>query len=159
MLAGDHDGTLPNRRISFLCTGRGYTHTISTNCVPDPEKGTQLNIGIYFPTCWDGKNLTPVKGVIENVVYPDNQGMCPATHPVHLPQVNFNLAYMLGQISDLTEVRLSMDPTLDSHGKVVDGKELSLYAQRASDTNPEIDDLHEVPHPAGCCRRSLGVQA
>jgi hypothetical protein len=111
MLAGDHDGTLPNPRISFLCTGHGYTHTIPTNCVPDPEKGTQLNIGIYFPTCWDGKNLTPVKGVIENVVYPDNQGVCPATHPVHLPQVNFNLAYMLGQISDLTEVRLSMDPT------------------------------------------------
>lgn len=131
MLAGDHDGKLPNPRISFLCTGRGYTSTIPTNCVPDPVKGTQFNIGVSFPTCWDGRNLSPVKGIVENVVYPNNQGDCPATHPVHLPLVNFNLAYMLGQVSDLSDVQLSMDPTLDEHGRVIARNWGTLYTAHA----------------------------
>ncbi|PLP98058.1 DUF1996 domain-containing protein [Cupriavidus pauculus] len=131
MLAGDHNGALPNPRISFLCTGRGYTNTIPTNCVPDPEKGTQFNIGIYFPTCWDGRNLAPVKGVIENVVYPDKQGVCPTTHPIHIPEVNFNLAYRIGQVTDLTEARLSMDPTLDALGRVVAQNWGTLYTAHA----------------------------
>nr|WP_315592327.1 DUF1996 domain-containing protein [uncultured Cupriavidus sp.] len=131
MLAGNHHGTQPNPRVSFLCTGRGYTNTIPTSCVPDPATGTQFNIGLNFPTCWDGKNLAPKMGGHDNMAYPDSSGNCPSDYPVHLPEVNMNIAYRLGQISDLTNVQLSLDPELDAQGKVV--KELwgSLYTAHA----------------------------
>ncbi|WP_019447162.1 DUF1996 domain-containing protein [Cupriavidus sp. BIS7] len=127
MMVGDHHGTQPNPRISFLCTGRGYTNTIPTNCVPDPATGTQLNIGMNFPTCWDGVNLSPVMGGHDNMAYPDSNGKCPSGYPVHLPEVNMNIAYNLGQISDLTNVQLSLDPQLDAQGNVVKQLWGSLY--------------------------------
>lgn len=127
MMVGDHHGTQPNPRISFLCTGQGYTNTIPTNCVPDPATRTQFNIGMNFPTCWDGTNLSPVMGGHDNMAYPDSNGNCPSGYPVHLPEVNMNIAYRLGQISDLTGVQLSLDPQLDAQGKVVKQLWGSLY--------------------------------
>lgn len=127
MMVGDHSGSGPNPRVSFLCTGRGYTNTIPTNCKPDPETGTQFNIGMNFPTCWDGRTLAPVMGGRDNMAYPDNNGNCPAGYPVHLPEVNMNIAYRLGQITDLTNVQLSLDPELDARGNVVRQRWGSLY--------------------------------
>lgn len=127
MMVGDHFGTAPNPRVSFLCTGQSYTNTIPTNCKPDPTTGTQLNIGLNFPTCWDGKNLAPVMGGHNNMAYPNNNGQCPADYPVQLPEVNMNIAYDLGQISDLTNVQLSLDPQLDAQGNVVKQLWGSMY--------------------------------
>ncbi len=124
MLAGNHAGTGPNPRISFLCTGsrKGYTNTIPTDCVPDPVKGTQLNIGISFPTCWDGMNLSPTlrshHGGYNNMAYADKNGACPDGYPVRVPHLSINLAYALGQVRDLTHAQLSKDPTEDAFGNV-----------------------------------------
>jgi len=127
LMVGDHHGTTPNSRISFLCTGGNYTNSIPTNCKPDPTNGTQLNIGMHFPTCWDGKTLSPTMGTYDNAVSPDSAGNCPAGYPVRLPDANMNIAYNLGQITDLTNVQLSLDPQLDSAGNVVKQLWGSLY--------------------------------
>lgn len=127
MMVGDHSGTGPNPRISFLCTGTGYTNKIPTQCKPDPTTGTQFNIGLNFPTCWDGKSLAPVMNGRDNMAYPDSDGNCPVDYPVHLPEVNMNIAYQLGQITDLSGVQLSADPELDAQGNVVRQQWGSLY--------------------------------
>ncbi|MFJ3458547.1 DUF1996 domain-containing protein [Scandinavium goeteborgense] len=133
MLAGNHMGTAPNSNISFLCTGRGYTGTIPTDCVPDPAAGTQLNIGVTFPTCWDGVNLAPMvmKGGPDNMAYPDASGTCPAGYPVRLPRINFSVAYKTGNVTDFTGAQLSMDPTLDAQGNVTELNWGSLYSAHA----------------------------
>jgi len=135
MLAGDPDGTGPNPRISFLCTGRGYTNTIPTDCVPDPVKGTQLNIGVSFPTCWDGNNLAPMlrphHGGYNNMAYPNSSGACPSGYPVRIPHVSMNIAYMIGHVRDLTGAQLSIDPRLDAHGKPEQERWGSLYSAHA----------------------------
>ncbi|KAK0724442.1 hypothetical protein B0H67DRAFT_480455 [Lasiosphaeris hirsuta] len=52
---------------------------------------------ITFPTCWDGKNLdTPDHK--SHVAYPtsgtfDNNGPCPSTHPVKIPQVMYEVMW------------------------------------------------------------------
>ncbi|RZT30881.1 CBM96 family carbohydrate-binding protein [Cupriavidus agavae] len=127
LMAGDHHGTGPNPRIAFNCTGSRSQNTIPTDCKPDPTNGTQFNIGMHFPTCWDGKTLAPTMGKYDNAVYPDNAGTCPAGYQVRLPDINMNIAYKLGQITDLTNVQLSLDPLLDAQGNVVKQQWGTLY--------------------------------
>lgn len=130
MLAGNHMGVAPNPNISFLCTGRGYTQTAPTACVPDPVNGTQFNIGISFPTCWDGVNLAPkvmINGY-NNMAYADTTGACPAGYPVRVPHVSLNVAYNVGQVRDLSGAQLSMDPAVDATGKVTQLNWGSIYS-------------------------------
>jgi hypothetical protein len=52
---------------------------------------------ITFPTCWDGKNLDSPDHQA-HLSYPesgtfDNGGPCPATHPVKVPQVMFEVMW------------------------------------------------------------------
>lgn len=126
MMAGDHMGSQPNPHISFLCTGASYTNTIPTNCKPG-QSGTQFNIGVAFPSCWDGVNLSPVMGGHDNLAYPNSSGVCPAGYPVQLPFISMNLAYAVGPMTDLSGIQLSLDPKLDAQGNVVSQEWGSLY--------------------------------
>ena len=123
LLAGDHRGNSPNPHISFLCAnGNGYTNKANQICgLRSKGDAVQFNIGIMFPDCWDGKNLK-ARGT-KNAVYSDNEGQCPADHPVKLPKVNMNVAYVLPQITslDVSKVELSLDPQL------VDGELTPLW--------------------------------
>jgi hypothetical protein len=52
---------------------------------------------ITFPTCWDGKTLDPPDHK-SHVSYPasgtfDNGGPCPATHPVKIPQLMYEIMW------------------------------------------------------------------
>jgi hypothetical protein len=129
MLAGNHMGTAPNVHINFLCRGGRYTTVAPTNCpvVADTD-GTfsQLDISVHFPDCWDGKTLIPILGTGKalmsnlmkvasgalNVAYRNSDGTCPAGYPVKIPELQLNVAYMLGQDPDLSTAQLSMDPVL-----------------------------------------------
>jgi hypothetical protein len=129
MLAGNHMGTAPNVHINFLCRGGGYTTVAPTNCpVVAGTDGTfsQLDISVHFPDCWDGKTLVPILGTGKtlannlmkmangtlNVGYRNADGTCPAGYPVKIPELQLNVAYMLGQDPDLSTAQLSMDPVL-----------------------------------------------
>ncbi|KAK0722697.1 hypothetical protein B0T26DRAFT_739833 [Lasiosphaeria miniovina] len=59
---------------------------------------------ITFPTCWDGKN-TDSPDHKSHVAYPtsgtfDNNGPCPATHPVRIPQVMYEVMWQTQAFSD-----------------------------------------------------------
>lgn len=115
LLAGDHHGSAPSSRITFLCAnGKGYSNRAGEVCgLRKAGDAVQFNIGIQFPNCWDGVNLKPAHGH-SNAAY-DINGACPADYPVKIPTVNMNIAYILPQITslDTAKIELSMDPVMN----------------------------------------------
>ncbi|WP_256107109.1 DUF1996 domain-containing protein [Streptomyces sp. ODS05-4] len=71
--------------------------------------GTQLNIRMQAPSCWDGRYLdTPDHQ--SHMAYPvvkpgGNDDVCPASHPVALPMVEFKMAFPVD--GDMSQVRLA----------------------------------------------------
>ena len=115
LLAGDHHGSAPSSRITFLCAnGKGYSNKAGEVCgLRKGGDAVQFNIGIQFPNCWDGVNLKPAHGH-SNAAY-DVNGACPSDYPVKIPTVNMNVAYVLPQITslDTAKIQLSLDPIMD----------------------------------------------
>ncbi|CQR59873.1 DUF1996 domain-containing protein [Streptomyces leeuwenhoekii] len=71
--------------------------------------GTQLNIRMQAPSCWNGLHLdTPDHQ--SHMAYPvvkpgTNHDVCPASHPVALPMIEFKMAFPVD--GDMSRVRLS----------------------------------------------------
>lgn len=69
----------------------------------------QLNIRFQAPSCWDGKYLdTPDHK--SHMAYPvvnpgTNNNICPASHPVALPMVEFKMAFPVN--GDMSQVKLA----------------------------------------------------
>src|ERR1700761_5320114 len=112
LIAGNPLATAPSTPITYYCKypNGSYTQTAPTACGVDPVKGAQFNIGIVFPDCWDGHTMSP-SFTYRNAVY-SNNGACPANYPVHIPQLNFNIVYLLGSNGDLSDAQLSIDPVM-----------------------------------------------
>ncbi|MFE9685180.1 DUF1996 domain-containing protein [Streptomyces sp. NPDC006285] len=71
--------------------------------------GTQLNLRMQAPSCWDGRYLdTPDHQ--SHMAYPQvkpgtNDNVCPASHPVALPMIEFKMAFPVD--GDMSQVRLA----------------------------------------------------
>ncbi len=95
MIAGDARATGPSglphwlRPVSWNCAwdsaGNG---TSATNEMQQCSPGQMVKMVVAFPQCWDGRNLDSADHK-SHMAYSDNG--CPATHPVALPQVSFNV--------------------------------------------------------------------
>ncbi|KAF6750595.1 hypothetical protein DFP72DRAFT_511799 [Ephemerocybe angulata] len=70
-----------------------------------------IRSNIFFPTCWDGINLDPPDHA-SHVRYPTgpvderlgviwHEGACPATHPVKLPTILYEIAWDTGIFKDV----------------------------------------------------------
>ncbi|MGW2014664.1 DUF1996 domain-containing protein [Streptomyces sp. NPDC001927] len=86
--------------------GDSYMNTdIPANC----PAGTQLNLRMQSPSCWDGRYLdTPDHRA--HMAYPvvkpgTNDNVCPESHPVALPMVEFKMAFPMS--GDMSQVRLA----------------------------------------------------
>jgi hypothetical protein len=92
IIAGDARATSPQAgNVSWTCRATGERSA----AIPACPQGSYLQAQIVFPQCWDGVNLDS----------PDHQshmryGMwgdgCPASHPVALPEITYNVDYMVG---------------------------------------------------------------
>lgn len=140
LLAGDHHGSAPSSRITFLCgNGKGYSNKAGEVCgLRKAGDAVQFNIGIQFPNCWDGINLKPMHGQ-NNAAY-DVKGACPANYPVKIPTVNMNIAYVLPQITtlDTAKIALSMDPVMQ--GERREERWGSIYTAHADFMNGWTED-------------------
>jgi hypothetical protein len=58
--------------------------------IPNCPAGDSVTLVIEFPQCWDGKNLDSADHA-SHMAYA--QGGCPATHPVAIPAITFNVLY------------------------------------------------------------------
>jgi len=80
------------------CTGS------DTGALPKATCGGGIRATITFPTCWDGKNLDSADHK-SHVAYPssgtfESTGPCPTTHPVHLPQIMYEVIWDTREFND-----------------------------------------------------------
>lgn len=74
--------------------------------IPNCPVGTYLWMIVQFPQCWDGRRLDS----------PDHRAhmayggaTCPASHPVHLPEISYHIEYKIENANDPLHWRLSSD--------------------------------------------------
>ncbi len=69
--------------------------------------GTDLNVRLQAPSCWDGVNLDVAdhKSNMAYPVYKDYRWICPTDHPVAVPMVEFKMHWKTG--TDMSKVRFS----------------------------------------------------
>ncbi|KAI5916968.1 hypothetical protein F4810DRAFT_716924 [Camillea tinctor] len=78
--------------------------TVDTVALPNKACPGGIRTTIRFPTCWDGKNLDSTDHM-SHVSYPasgtfESNGDCPATHPVKLPQLMFEVIWDTAPFND-----------------------------------------------------------
>lgn len=89
MIAGDAAATAaqPVEVVAWTC-GTGVDHRSSPPACP---AGTNLRLLVTFPDCWNGSDLGD-DDPRAHVAY-SSTGACPASHPVHIPQLQFSVEY------------------------------------------------------------------
>ncbi|KAH7409705.1 hypothetical protein BKA64DRAFT_693482 [Cadophora sp. MPI-SDFR-AT-0126] len=76
------------------CTGN------DTTSLPNEFCAGGIRTTVTFPTCWDGVNLDSPDHQ-SHVVYSDIPGKCPDSHPVHLPQLMYEVMWDTRPWNDL----------------------------------------------------------
>ncbi|RYP32944.1 hypothetical protein DL767_004960 [Monosporascus sp. MG133] len=118
MLVGDAELRQPEGQQRQLCH-RCYTTVeqepfggppcvdgsgMDTAALPPQACAGGIRATITFPTCWDGKNLDSPDHK-SHVAYPESgtfetTGPCPASHPVRLPQVMYEVMWDTREFND-----------------------------------------------------------
>jgi hypothetical protein len=145
MLAGSpskrsYDGTLAAQGISFNCLGANQPET---NGMPNYKCPGGLRAQVFFPQCWDGKNLDSADHK-SHMSYPAgtvyNGGNCPPSHPVHMISIFFEVLYDTARFDDQWDgdnhpfVFASGDATgYGLHGDFFNGWDVNVL-QKAIDT-------------------------
>lgn len=77
------------------------------------EAGDDLTFFVAFPQCWDGKNLDSPnhKDHMSNPQWSDAElkWSCPVTHPVAIPEIGFNVHYIIKETDKIDKWRLASD--------------------------------------------------
>ncbi|AKJ27182.1 DUF1996 domain-containing protein [Caldimonas brevitalea] len=105
MIAGNAQNDGPQGPHRYKCVGDGVDPMYSQS-IPNCPAGSELWLEIDFPQCWDGRNLDSADHK-SHVAYAN--GSCPATHPVALPVITFNIRYMVTEAGAPLRWRLSSD--------------------------------------------------
>ncbi|KAH7107425.1 WSC-domain-containing protein [Auriculariales sp. MPI-PUGE-AT-0066] len=72
-----------------------------TPAFPDHKCPNGMRTQVFFPSCWDGKNVDS-EDHASHVAYPAqfNNGACPDTHPVHLISIFYEVNWSSDQYND-----------------------------------------------------------
>lgn len=117
MIAGDASGnpSRPSGAAIYACVWSGGNSNWSSSIPKDCKASgdSWLIMGIDFPQCWDGVNLDSPdhKSHMTNPVNvkANNTGNCPASHPVALPQIAYQILYQVKVTGETAFWRLSSD--------------------------------------------------
>ncbi|MGI8593155.1 MAG: DUF1996 domain-containing protein [Solirubrobacteraceae bacterium] len=90
MIAGDGKARGPQTPlvVGWGCSGAGRPSTPSIGRCP---KGSELDLDLRFPDCWNGRDLDSTDHR-SHMAY-SAAGACPATHPVAVPELTLKLTY------------------------------------------------------------------
>jgi hypothetical protein len=128
MVAGSATATGPQEHGGWRCWNAGGALTAT---IPRCAVGDFVAMTLEFPQCWDGHSLDSADHRSQ-LAYPDGGG-CPASHPVAVPAITFNVLYPVTAASVPSRWRLSSD-TYDAsmpggysvHGDWFDGWDQSV---------------------------------
>jgi hypothetical protein len=76
---------------------------------PGCPVGGEILFEVYFPTCWDGKNLDSPDHRSHMTFPSEAFKPCPARHPVAIPSISFNIHIPVKEGNDTSKWRLSSD--------------------------------------------------
>ena len=107
MIAGDAKSVGPNSMASYSCHSASGT-SMAGPSIPNCPAGTELYQHIVFPQCWDGTNLDSPDHK-SHMAYPTAGRGCPASHPVPVPEITFNIVYPVTEANSPQRWRLSSD--------------------------------------------------
>ena len=137
MIAGDAKARGIQQYVAeWLCRDR---YVANTGLIPQCDVSDQVQLWVYFPQCWDGRNLDSPDHR-RHMAYPvyrnaPTRSSCPATHPVPLPQVTEILHYDVRAGASLATWRLSTDDYsrstrggLSAHAQWIGGWDRSTQA-------------------------------
>lgn len=105
MIAGKVDSQGPQPYVVAWSGDRGNC-TDRNDAIPLCSQGSEVTMTIRFPQCWDGKNLDSPNHQ-SHMAYAE--GGCPASHPVALPEIAFNVHYQVEDPNGTGKWRLSSD--------------------------------------------------
>jgi hypothetical protein len=86
-------------------TGTDYLR--NSKAIPNCNVGDSVTMVMEFPRCWDGKNLDSPNH--KDHMNTAQNGSCPATHPVPLPQITFNMRWKVTKVNEALTWRLASD--------------------------------------------------
>lgn len=104
-------------RARWICGGDGddQVYRFAVSC----EQDEYLMAAVSFPGCWDGVNLT-AEDYGAHMAYSDEEGRCPSSHPIHVPQLDLFIQWDCNITCGETEgLALSSGTTGGWHGDVI----------------------------------------
>ena len=126
MIAGNASSAAPQQAAYYICHNTGDGDDRRSRSIPDCPAGSELWQVIAFPQCWNGNDLdsSDHKG---HMAYAGRDG-CPASHPVGIPEITFNIVYKVNENHATPHWRLASDNYspelpggLSSHGDWIHG--------------------------------------
>ncbi len=63
--------------------------------IPSCAQGNLLELTVMFPQCWNGRDLDSADHK-SHMAHPSFQGVCPASHPVLIPQITVHATWRMG---------------------------------------------------------------
>ncbi|KAF2796880.1 hypothetical protein K505DRAFT_372881 [Melanomma pulvis-pyrius CBS 109.77] len=92
------------RQLTYTCLQTITTRTGETLDFPKKPCPVGVMVNVRFPTCWDGVNLDSPDHM-SHVAYPqsgtfETNGPCPATHPVKVPQLFYEVIWDTTKFND-----------------------------------------------------------
>lgn len=115
LVAGDPAATAPtgSEAAGWTCGGATRLHAGPPAC----PASAPLHLVLTFPDCWDGEHVRS-DDHRSHAAY-SAEGTCPASHPVHVPQLTVSVKYPIsGAGHDLS---LSSGTTHSAHGDFLNG--------------------------------------
>ncbi|KAF2715802.1 hypothetical protein K504DRAFT_457949 [Pleomassaria siparia CBS 279.74] len=100
-----------SKQLSFRCWSKNFGGEAGapgagkdTKTLPTKPCEGGIRANHFFPTCWDGKNLDSPDHK-SHVAYTtsggfESNGPCPASHPVHIPQILYEVAWDTRQFNN-----------------------------------------------------------
>lgn len=158
MLAGNpvkrnFTGGLDAYGINYACLGANKPET---NELPNYNCPGGLRVQVFFPSCWDGVNLDSADHR-SHMSYPAgqnyNNGPCPASHPVHLVSLFYEVLYDTNAFKD--KWHGSTHPFVFSngdttgygfHGDFVNGWDIDVLQKAVTECTNDSGRVEDCQH-------------